>query len=281
MIFTGNTSTDDPSGGIAFTRSTLTIRRRLITANTAAKDAGGGLYLIGGGTSAKLENVTVSGNIANPSFDGGGGIYHEGSSLTLRNVTIAGNSAPGGQGEGLYVVSSNTPLSMVNTILADNGSEDFRRSSSSTSAMSVTYSLIEQQGNAGLTHGVDGNLIGQDPLLAPLANNGGFSQTHALLAGSPALDAGEEASCLPEDQRGDARPRDADNDGRAVCDLGALELGYDEIEGNWPPRAMALIFPKAGETLRMERRAREQYLVVWESSFDPDSGELHYTWQLA
>ena len=282
VIFTGNTSTDGGGGGIEFTRGTLTIRRGLIAGNTAANAAGGGLYLSGDGTSATLENVTVSGNTANSGF-GGGGIYHGGLSLTLRNVTIAGNSNQygSGQGAGLYVASSNTSLSMVNTILADNGSEDFRRSSSSTPAMSVTYSLIENQGNAGLTHGVDGNLIGQDPLLAPLANNGGFSQTHALLAGSPALDAGEEASCLPEDQRGEARPRDADNDGRAVCDLGALELGYDEIEGNWPPRAVALILPEAGDTLHVEGRAGEQWLVVWESSFDPDGGELHYTWQLA
>jgi len=224
VIFTGNTSTDDPGGGIAFTRGTLTIRRGLIAGNTAANDAGGGFYLIGDGTSATLENVTVSGNTANSGF-GGGGIYHGGSSLTLRNVTIAGNSNQygSGQGAGLYVVSSNTPLSMVNTILADNGSEDFRRSSSSTSAMSVTYSLIENQGNAGLTHGVDGNLIGQDPLLAPLADNGGFSQTHALLAGSPAVDAGDNAACLSEDQRQVARPVDGDDDGTATCDMGAYE----------------------------------------------------------
>lgn len=232
MIFTGNTSTDGGGGGIEFTRGTLTIRRGLIAGNTTANDAGGGLYL-SGGTSATLENVTVSGNTANSGF-GGGGIYHGGSSLTLRNVTIAGNSNQygSGQGAGLYVVSSNTPLSMVNTILADNGSEDFRRSSSSTSAMSVTYSLIENQGNAGLTHGVDGNLIGQDPLLAPLANNGGFSQTHALLDGSPAIDAGTNAEAPPTDQRGIPRPQGA------YVDMGAYEAqvatGTREAETLFP-----------------------------------------------
>lgn len=216
VIFTGNTAASE-GGGIEFVQGSLTIRRGLIANNTVTSGAGGGLYLAGNVT-ATLENVTVSGNTVNSGF-GGGGIYHQAASLTLRHVTIADNTnqQSSGQGAGLYVASSNTALTMVNSILANNGNEDFRRFSSSTSAMSVRYSLIENQGNAGLTHGVDGNIIGQDPLLGPLANNGGFSATHALLLGSSAIDAGDDAEGLATDQRGVSRPQ-----GNHV-DMGAFE----------------------------------------------------------
>lgn len=73
--------------------------------------------------------------------------------------------------------------------------------------MSVSYSLIENQGNAGLTDGVNGNIIGQDPLLDPLADNGGFSATHALQGCSPAIDAGDDTGGLNTDQRGVSRLR--------------------------------------------------------------------------
>ncbi len=282
VIFIGNTATDDPGGGLAFTRGTLTFRRGLIANNTTPNDAGGGFYL-GGNASATLENVTISGNTAGS--DGvsrdAGGIYHGGASLTLRNVTIANNSATSGQGEGIYVLANNTPLTAVNTIIADNGAEDFRRNSSSTSAMRVTYSLIERQGNAGLTDGVDGNLIGRDPLLGPLGDNGGFSQTHALLASSPAFDAGEEAACPGEDQRGVARPLDGDNDGVVRCDLGAVELAFEEVASNWLPRAVGVVVPQAGDTLHIDGRSGAVGQVKWARSYDPDSEALRYTWQLA
>jgi hypothetical protein len=56
-----------------------------------------------------------------------------------------------------------------------------------------------------------------DPMLGPLADNGGLTPTMALLPGSPAIDAGDDAICPPTDQRDVARPQ-----GRA-CDIGAFE----------------------------------------------------------
>ncbi|MGQ0593935.1 MAG: choice-of-anchor Q domain-containing protein [Gammaproteobacteria bacterium] len=67
-------------------------------------------------------------------------------------------------------------------------------------------------------------------ILAPLADNGGPTRTHALVAGSPAVDA-VKRGCPPPftDQRGFARPVDGDGDGRAACDVGAFELAAQPL----------------------------------------------------
>ncbi len=67
------------------------------------------------------------------------------------------------------------------------------------------------------------DLPNTDPLLGPLQNNGGPTVTHALLDASPARDAGTNAGCPANDQRGTARPTDSDADGVSTCDIGAYE----------------------------------------------------------
>lgn len=66
---------------------------------------------------------------------------------------------------------------------------------------------------------------GIDPLLGPLADNGGSTLTHMPLAGSPLIDAGSNDACPATDQRGFTRPVDGTGDGQAVCDIGAVEAG--------------------------------------------------------
>jgi hypothetical protein len=101
--------------------------------------------------------------------------------------------------------------------------------------------LIEGIGSnaCGLTNGVNGNIIGQDPNLGPLANNGGFTQTHALLAGSPAIDTGTNTGCPATDQRGVTRPQGA------ACDVGAYEVEVDST----PPTNTPTNTPTATPTV--------------------------------
>jgi hypothetical protein len=83
-------------------------------------------------------------------------------------------------------------------------------------------------GSTGFVNGVNGDMVGTaanpiDPRLGPLANNGGPTQTHALLAGSPAIDHGDNTNAPATDQRGVARPRDGDHNGSRAVDIGAFE----------------------------------------------------------
>ena len=123
----------------------------------------------------------------------GGGIYNN-DTLTVTNSTIAYNSGDGG---GIY---SGPTATLSNTIVALNTivtyyyaePSDIAGTVSSTSA----YNLIGTGGSGGLTTGVNGNQVGvADPGLDPngLQNNGGPTQTIALLASSPAIDAGSNA----------------------------------------------------------------------------------------
>ena len=87
------------------------------------------------------------------------------------------------------------------------------------------HNLIQDAANScGLSNGVNGNIVGVDPRLGPSANNGGPTQTIALLSGSPAIDAGDPQVCAKPpvngaDQRGYVRP----GTGHATCSIGAYE----------------------------------------------------------
>jgi CSLREA domain-containing protein len=172
-------------------------------------DDGGGIRNNGALT---LTNVTVSGNRASAS---GGGIYNNGS-LTLNNSTIANNTAADGGG----IVNNGAGLvQFQNTIIAANGPNDC-----SGWLSSQGHNLVQNASGCSISGDPTGNIIGQVALLGPLQNNGGKTETHALLWGSPAIDAGNNDTCEATDQRSEIRPLDGDDDRQAVCDIGAFEF---------------------------------------------------------
>lgn len=170
----------------------------------------------------ELYSVTFSGNYANQ----GGGMNNYQSSPQLWNVTFYGNIAEAaGQGGGMYNSSSSLPY-LRNVILAGSTNGDCVNGPGGNVA--GMYSLIQDTGAwaCGANPNVSTFLTGQNPLLGPLTNNGGFTLTHAPLNGSPAIDAVTDDFCSPaNDQRGFTRWIDGDNNGSSICDIGAVELG--------------------------------------------------------
>ena len=138
--------------------------------------------------------------------------------VTILNSTIVGNSAPGGTAGGLMVATFGAPVDVTvqNTIIADNGTYNCQVQGDLAAA------VLTSLGNNVSTDGSCA-AIGSDVIVAPggagvdiLADNGGPTQTHALLAGSVAIDAANVAVCPAADQRGITRD--------AACDVGAYEF---------------------------------------------------------
>jgi hypothetical protein len=200
--FTGNTS-DGNGGAIDSPGIILDISGSTFDHNTT-NTGGGGALSIGTGT-VDLINCTFTGNAAN---SGTGGAINSNftADFTLFNCTVADNAAATGGG-----ISSvpGTTLSLANTIVAGNSASSTDNDISGT-INSLDYNLIQDTTGATINGATTHNLTGVDPLLGPLADNGGPTETMALISGSPAIAAGPNGSVLPgndqTDQRGVARP---------------------------------------------------------------------------
>ncbi|MGH2685433.1 MAG: choice-of-anchor Q domain-containing protein, partial [Actinomycetota bacterium] len=245
-------------GGIYAFESDLTILDSTISGNRAASQGGG---IASFNSELSLDGVALSDNfVQGPNADGGG-ILALGSSLTAVNTTLSGNRAPD-DGGGIYIATTDVSLrnatltknvadedadnsgngggienvdgtvTVANSIVAEN--EDRTQGvgegrDCSGNLTSQGYNVIGYNGDCTFTPAT-GDQVGTafpenllDPELGPLTGNGGPTETHALLPGSPALDNGspertsELRACEPTDQRGVPRPQGTG------CDVGAYE----------------------------------------------------------
>lgn len=198
-------SSGGPGGGVR-NDNQVTILESTLSGNTTS-DHGGGMDDHG---SSALENVTVSGNTVNGGGAGGGLYNLGGTSMAVSSSTIVGNSSGGGT-----ALHNGGPTTVVNVLLVGN---------CDAPVDTTLGGNLESPGDTcGLNGGSD-QVDVADPGLGPLADNGGPTDTHALVSGSPALDTAEAAPCPDFDQRGVDRPLDGDLDGEADCDVGAFEL---------------------------------------------------------
>jgi len=233
------------AGGGVVNRGTLTLSHMAIVTNTAqyggaifndlgadlvlvdstlrgnsATSFGGAIYSVGGGTVVSVARSTISGNTSDTNTVNA----PAGTSLTISNSTISGNIAtqPGGVGGTWGGINVNIASS---TIVGNTGIGVF--------GGYLRNTIVDSCGSGGGSVGSQGHNLAPSSacfftagpgdvynpsfLLGPLQNNGGPTETHALLAASPAIDAGDNGTCPAVDQRGYPRPFGAS------CDIGAYE----------------------------------------------------------
>lgn len=223
---TNNRSGGGGSGGIHNYTGTVSITDSTISSNIAYGHDGGGLSTFEG--TVIVTNSTISGNYT---FYNGGGINNTYGILTVTNSTISGNETGNGDGGGIF---NNGTLNLINSTIANNIAPYYLDGGGLYNLTTLDYrnTLIADNTIGGdcanfgtigtnLNNLVEDNFcfpsLSGDPNLGALANNGGATQTHALLTGSPAIDAGSSANCPATDQRGVARPQGEH------CDIGAYE----------------------------------------------------------
>ena len=243
--------TNNRGGGISIDDGkTLKIERTEISGNSA--DRAAGIRLIndlparqaaGQELVVNVVNSTISGNVATEPVRGAGGIGTYGNvALTVNNSTVAANTSAPDAGGGMIIDSGATsPVSGGNTInptvtlqssiVAGNlgGAPDIAINdetvipsftvNASNSLVGSTEPIITVSG--------PGNLLGVNPLLGPLAFNGGPTRTQPLLTGSPAINTGANPLILATDQRGTGFPRAVG----ASTDMGAYESGTVNLTG--------------------------------------------------
>lgn len=215
-IVRNNISTNNDGGGGIYIQgtATLTLQNSSIVNNVANSISGGGIK--NNGTLTAI-NSTISGN---STIGSGGGIFNN-NTATLNNVTVVNNRANNAGG---VSAAPGTTLLFSNSLLAGNRNDSNQPSDCGGTLESQGYNLVQSTTNCTITGTTLGNILNQEAKIGPLASNGGSTPTHALLGGSPALNAGNPLApgsggnaCAATDQRGVARPLGS------RCDIGAFE----------------------------------------------------------
>ncbi len=256
----GNTvscSSNSSYGGGIYNTGTITLTNSTVSGNTASSygfSYGGGIYNTGIIT---LTDSTVSGNTADSCTflcSYGGGIYNSSSGTVMltnstvsRNTTSSSSSFSFACGGGIYNLGGTVMLR--SSIISGNTASYSGNEISGGSITAANFNLFGHSGETnaqafdGFTpSGSDVDATGSggtalNAILSPLADNGGPTQTHALVAGSPAIDLDTSCSTgLSTDQRGYSRPAISGTG----CDAGAFEFGgvptgVDDIDDDFVP----------------------------------------------
>ena len=295
------------SGGGIYVQnpSTLQLNRSTVSGNHAGL-SGGGIYNESG-NSVVINNSTIAGNTAGSAGSGGegAGIYADSSSdMDVVNSTISGNRLIAGRladGAGLLSLGI---LDLVHVTMAANvpvGDVEFGGPGNSlaihvgqfpSAAVSIWNTIVAAETGAACSitrtttgdHNLDddgscgfsrfGDKPGVNPLLGPLGSNGGATATHALGAGSPAINGGDGPHCIGADQRGIARPQ------LGACDIGAFEYvpppppppppPVDEEQPLPPPEIRKTVNVQVkSDTVRVRRRGQRRFVKLTEGQQIP------------
>jgi len=193
------------------------IGETLVTGSTISANTGDGIEIVDCCLTT-VANTTVSEN-------GSAAVVGQGpvTPITVNNSTIAGTI-----GIAVPDMVEGPRLVLKNTIVAGLCGVAFPKSCAVTDPHPAACPIRSKGSNLETGDSCHlrepSDMINTDPLLGPLADNGGPALTRALLAGSPAIDTGSRTGCTSTDQRRMVRPRDGDLDGTADCDIGAFEF---------------------------------------------------------
>ena len=224
-VVSNNTSTSSGGGMQNFSTSTVTINNSTFLGNTSGGTTGGGGAQFNG--IVRITNSTFANN--NAPGGTGGGFQSNGSGQIITNSTFSGNTATT-SGGGIHRGTTNANFFIRNSIIAGNNgvSTSPDVTNSAGGIVSEGNNII---GNVGTSTGwISSDLLNINPLLNPLADNGGLGMTFLPMTGSPAINAGQncvlDLTCatnnppqvVTTDQRGVMRPQGA------AVDIGAVEV---------------------------------------------------------
>jgi hypothetical protein len=237
------------NGGAIINSGDLTLQNCMLSTNQVVGGNGGGIYSTGAMT---LNGCTVVGNNG---ASLGGGVHCESGSVNITNCSFVGNQATSGAGltsrgtttirsstftgnmasnsgsqDGGGILLINAIGNIMNTIIANNTAAIWPDLAQSGGTLTADYDLIRD--STGWNPGAQGphNIVGQDPQFAPagLTNNGGSTDTVAILTGSPAANTGNSAIAPARDQRGYTR-------------VGTVDIGAFELAGTLPPNLIPTV----------------------------------------
>jgi hypothetical protein len=245
----GNQAASPPDfggqGGGIFANEPTAITNSLVSGNVAdgtdsdfSGGQGGGIF---GNEALTLTNVTVSNNTAKPSLikaafphSQGGGVFVNEQDTTLTNVTMTGNTASGDDAGGAIFI--NDDMKFQNTLIARNTVDGVENNCLNNENTLAGDHNLEGGTDCGFT--AAGDIQNADPGTAALGNNGGETDTQALLTGSAAIDHADGATCPATDQRDLPRPQ------FAGCDIGAFEVQPAAATPPPPPAAKDTTRPR-------------------------------------